>query len=73
MLRADDELIYTARKDIKVIVSFQVEKDGVGLRGVNMQEIMKYGFHGKRSTACFCILDAFSCHIARESGNFLWK
>ena len=46
MLRADDELICTARKDIKVIVSFQVEKDSVGLRGVNMQEIMKYG-HSK--------------------------
>ena len=43
MLCADDELIYAARKDIQVIVSFQVEKDGVGQRGVNMQEIMQYG------------------------------
>ena len=44
MLCADDEVIYAARKDIQVIVSFQVEKDGVGLRGVNMQEIMKCGY-----------------------------
>ena len=34
MLCADDELIYAARKEIQVIVSFQVEKDGVGQRGV---------------------------------------
>ena len=34
MLCADDELIYAARKDIQVIVPFQVEKDGVGQRGV---------------------------------------
>ena len=53
MLRADDELIYTARKDIKVIVSFQVEKDGVGLRGVNMQEIMKYGHSWQKIYSMF--------------------
>ena len=41
ILCADDELIYVARKDIQGIVSFQVEKDGIGLRGVNMQEIIK--------------------------------
>ena len=31
MLCADDELIYAARKDIQVIVSFQVEKARMAL------------------------------------------
>ena len=41
MVCADAELIYTAREDVQEIVSFQVQKDRVGLRGVNMQEIIK--------------------------------
>ena len=53
MLCADDELIYAARKDIQVIVSFQVEKDGVGQRGVNMQEIMKYGHSWQKIYSMF--------------------
>ena len=43
MFRHDEDVIYVARNDTKVIASFQVEKDGVGLRGVNLQEFMKYG------------------------------
>ena len=41
MLCTDDEMVYAARNDVQVIVSFQVQKDGLGLRGVNMQEIIK--------------------------------
>ena len=43
MVCKDGELIYTARKDVQEIVSFHVQKDSVGLRGVNMQQIIKYG------------------------------
>lgn len=42
MVCVDEDLIYAARDDSQVIVSFQVEKDGVGLRGINMQEVIKY-------------------------------
>ena len=43
MVCMDAEPIYAARKDVQEIVSFQVQKDGVGPRDVNMQEIFKYG------------------------------
>lgn len=42
MVCADAELIYAAREDVgEIVFFFQVQKDGVGLRGVNMQEIIK--------------------------------
>ena len=43
MVCADHELIYAARNDTNMIVSFLLEKDGVGVRGVSFQEIIKYG------------------------------
>ena len=47
MLCADDELIYAAKKDIQVIVSFQVEKDGIGLRGVKARNHEVWAFMAK--------------------------
>ena len=49
---------------IEVVVSYLFfEKDGVGLRGVNMQKKSRsMSIHDKRSTACFCMWDAFSSH-----------
>ena len=43
MLCYDENVIYAAKNDTKVLVFFQVKKDGVGLRGVNLQELIKYG------------------------------
>ncbi|KAJ7383334.1 hypothetical protein OS493_028882 [Desmophyllum pertusum] len=63
MLCADDELIYAARNDVQVIVSFQVEKDGVGLRGVNLQEIVKYGHSWRKIfSMCLCEGNIFLSH-----------
>ena len=46
MVCADHELIYAARNDTNMIVSFLLEKDGVGVRGVSS------GNRGGRSTVC---------------------
>ena len=63
MVCADAELIYAARKDVQEIVSFQVQKDGVGLRGVNMQEIIKYGHSWQRIfSMCLCKGNLFLSH-----------
>jgi hypothetical protein len=42
MLCVTSELLYAADNTQKAIVSFQVEKDGVGLKGVNEQVIVQY-------------------------------
>ena len=48
-------MIYAARNDTKVIASFQIKKDGVGLRGVNLQGFMKYGNSWKKIySMCLC-------------------
>ena len=39
---ADRDLFYAAEHIEKSIISFQIEKDGVGLKGVNMQAIVSY-------------------------------
>ena len=63
MVCADAELIYAARKDVQNIVSFQVQKDGVGLRGVNMQEIIKYGHSWQKIfSMCLCKGNLFLSH-----------
>jgi len=56
VLCAGDEMVYVARNDIQVIVSFQVQKDGLGLRGVNMQEIIKYA-HSWRKIYSMCLCE----------------
>ena len=59
----DEDVIYAARNDTKVIASFQVEKDGVGLRGVNLQEFMKYGnLWRKIYSMCLCEGNIFLSH-----------
>ena len=63
MLCTDDELIYAPRKDVQVIVSFQVEKDGVGLRGVNLQEIVEYEHSWRKIySMCLCEGNIFLSH-----------
>ena len=42
MVVADRDLFYAAEPIEKSIISFQIEKDGVGLKGVNMQAIISY-------------------------------
>ena len=39
---ADRDLFYAAEHIEKSIISLQIEKDGVGLKGVNMQAIVSY-------------------------------
>ena len=46
-----------------MIASFQVEKDGIGLRGVNVQEFMKYGnLWRKIYSMCLCEGNIFLLH-----------
>ena len=49
MVCADSELFYAAECPQKV--SFQVEKDGYGLKGRNLQMVNLYLLAGVRSTA----------------------
>ena len=63
MVCPDAELIYAARKDVQEIVSFQVQNDGVGLRGVHMQEIIKYGHSWQKIfSMCLCKGNHFLSH-----------
>ena len=43
MACADSDLIYAAESKEQSIISFLVEKDGVGLKGTNRQQIIPYG------------------------------
>lgn len=43
MVCADRDFIYAAEVAKKKIVSLQIEKDGVGIKGTNLQEIVPYG------------------------------
>ena len=43
MVCADCDLIYAAEVIEKSIISLQIEKDGVGLKGTNLREIIPYG------------------------------
>ena len=63
MVCTDAELIYAARKDVQEIVSFQVQKDGISLKGVNMQEIIKYGHSWQKIfSMCLCKGELFLSH-----------
>ena len=42
MVCVDSELIYAAEVIEKSIISLQIEKDGVGLKGTNIQAIIPY-------------------------------
>ena len=78
MACADSELFYAAECAQKAIVSFQVEKDGIGLKGLNLQIIIQYstGWH-KVSSMCLCDLNIYtSCSqgiskVSLESGEFM--
>ena len=57
-------------------MSFQVEKDGVGLKGVNLHVICGYRpscMDGIRSIACVCVTGAYSFPVAKESAKSTWK
>ena len=63
MLCHDKDVIYAARNDTKVITSFQVKKDGVGLRGVSLQEFKKYGNSWRKIySICLCGGNIFLSH-----------
>lgn len=60
MVCADAELIYAAREDMQENVSFQVQKDGIGLRCVNMQEIIKWWYSWQMIfSMCLCKRNLF--------------
>ena len=42
MVCADGDFIYAAEVIKKLIVSLQIQKDGVGLNGINLQVIVPY-------------------------------
>lgn len=42
MVCADRNLIYAAEVIEKAIISLQIEKDGIGLKGTNLQAITPY-------------------------------
>ena len=55
MLCITSELLYAADNTKKAMVSFQVEKDGVGLKGVNEQVIVQYKPDWNRvNSMCLC-------------------
>lgn len=55
MLCVDSELLYAVESTQKAIVSFHVEKDGVGLKGVDQQMIVQYSPGWiKINSMCLC-------------------
>lgn len=68
MACADGELFYAAECAQKAIVSFQVEKDGIGLKGLNLQIIIQYstGWH-KVNSMCLCDSNIYTSHSQRIS------
>lgn len=63
MLCVTSELLYAADNTQKAIVSFQVEKDGVGLKGVNEQVIVQYKPDWLRiNSMCLCDRSIFISH-----------
>ena len=76
MACADSNLFYAAECAQKTIVSFQVEKDGVGLKGIDLQIIIQYspGWH-KVNSMCLCGSSIFTSHsqgiskVSLESGK----
>ena len=55
MVCADNELMYGAECSKKTLMSFQVEKDGVGLKGTNQQVIVQYSPGWRKiNNMCLC-------------------
>ena len=51
----DNELMYRAECSKKPLMSFQVEKDGVGLKGTNQQVIVQYSPGWRKiNSVCLC-------------------
>ena len=60
---ADSELFYAAECSQKTIVSFQVEKDGVGLKGINLQMNTQYNPEWRKiNSMCLCDSNIFASH-----------
>ena len=63
MACADSELFYAAECSQKAIASFQVEKDGVGLKGNNLQMVIQYSPEWcKVNSMCLCDSSIFASH-----------
>jgi hypothetical protein len=63
MACADSDLIYAAESNEKSIISFLIEKDGVGLKGTNLQPIVPYGvIWQKVNSLCLCNGNLFVSH-----------
>ena len=76
MACAYSELFYAAECSQKTIVSFQVEKDGVGLKGNNLQMIIQYSPEWRNiNSMCLCDSNIFASHyqgisrLSLESGE----
>ena len=63
MACADSDLIYAAESKEQSIISFLVEKDGVGLKGTNRQQIIPYGVTWQKvNSICLCNRNLFVSH-----------
>ena len=63
MVCADNELIYAAESNKKSIISLIVERDGVGLKGSNLQPTVPYGaMWQKVNSMCLCNGNWFVFH-----------
>jgi hypothetical protein len=63
MACVDSEFIYVAESNEKSIISFVVEKDGVGLKGTNIQPIIAYGVSWQKvNSMCLCNGNLFVSH-----------
>ncbi len=63
MACADSDLIYAAESNEKSIISFLIEKDGVGLKGTNLQPIVPYNVTWQKvNSMCLCNGNLFASH-----------
>lgn len=60
---ANSELINGAERSGQVLTSFQVEKDGIGLKGINLQIIAHYSPGWRKiNSMCLCDHNIFISH-----------
>lgn len=63
MACADSELFNTVEVSQKVIVSFQVEKNGIGLTGNNLQMVIQYSPEWRNvNSMCLCNSSILASH-----------
>ena len=63
MACADSELFNAAEVSQKVIVSFQVEENGIGSKGNNLQMLIQYSPEWRKvNSMCLCNSSIFASH-----------